>query len=147
MKFNWGHGLTVVIAIGVAGILTLVYLSTKQKIDLVTDDYYPRELVYEKQIQKQRNTQSLDQKILMTISDTITFHFPELSNHPSEIKGKILFYRPSDRTLDREEPVILDSAFKQKYPASLLKQGKFEVIIEWEYNQVEYLQKEIVSIQ
>ena len=146
MKFNWGHGLFVTILFGVAGIMTLVFLSSREKIDLVTEDYYPRELVYEKQIEKQKNTQKLNEKVFVFVTDTIIFQFPDISKDPFSIEGEILFYRPSDRAFDRKEILRLDSLYRQEFRAADFPSGKYEVILEWECDGIEYLQKEILFI-
>ena len=58
MKFNWGHGIVVTMGIAMSLILVLVYFSYQQTIDLVTEDYYPKQLVYENQIDKQNRITS-----------------------------------------------------------------------------------------
>ena len=47
---NWGYKILLVFAVFVAGILFLVYKSSNQKMDLVTTDYYEKELKYQQKI-------------------------------------------------------------------------------------------------
>lgn len=144
MKFNWGHGLFITIAISIAGILTLVYLSSRIKVDLVTEEYYPKELVYQEQIEKQKNTRNLIEKVSVNLADLMVFQFPAISADPSDIAGEILFYRPSDRALDRSEIIKLDTFYRQYFIISEFQTGKYDIIIEWNCENIEYMQKEIV---
>ncbi len=52
---NWGVGIAIVYILFVLGMLTLVFKSRSQKIDLVTENYYQQELAYQEEIDaKQR---------------------------------------------------------------------------------------------
>ena len=144
MKFNWGHGLFVVILLGVGGILLLVFLSTREKIDLVTEDYYPKELKYEKQIEKQKNTQKLPRKVSVNLAESLVIEFPEITEDASNIHGEIWLYRPSDKAFDKKEIIRLDSLFRQEFEISKYPAGKYEIILEWNCNNTEYYQKEIL---
>jgi hypothetical protein len=146
MKFNWGHGLFAVIVLGVSGILLLVYLSSKEKIDLVTDDYYPKELRYEEQIIRQKNTQNLSRKVSVTMERSLKLEFPDITAEASDIKGEIWLYRPSDKIHDRREVIRLDTIFRQEIELQNLPEGKYEVILEWNCNNTEYYQKEILYL-
>lgn len=144
MKFNWGHGLTIVIIICIVGLLSLVWLTTKSKVDLVTEEYYPKELVYEQQLQKMRNNNKLKQKITVQIQDSLYVYFPKVVTNPDSISGKILFYRPSDKNKDFTEKIRLDKTFKASYPLSKFDEGKYEMTIDWEFSGIACMQKEVV---
>ena len=144
MKFNWGHGITMAIIIMVLGMLWLVYRTTQAKIDLVTEEYYPKELVYEQQLQKMRNNNRLAEKIVVAISDSLHIQFPKVTVDPADIKGQIMFYRPSDKSMDFTEKISLNSSFKESYPLSKFEAGKYEMSVDWSFADTAYLQKEIL---
>ena len=52
MKFNWGTGIFLLYAGFAAVTIALVIFAMTKKVDLVTDNYYDKELKYEEQIQK-----------------------------------------------------------------------------------------------
>lgn len=122
----------------------MVFLSSREKIDLVTEDYYPKELKYEKQIEKQKNTLALPRKVSVDIAESLVLVFPEIGGDASDIKGEIWIYRPSDKAFDKREVIRLDSAFHQEFDISEFPAGKYEIILDWNCNDVEYYQKEIV---
>ena len=47
---NWGYKILFVYIAFVAGILAMVFGSSSQKVDLVTPDYYAKELKYQDKI-------------------------------------------------------------------------------------------------
>lgn len=142
MKFNWGHGLTTFIALGIIGILTLVYFTTRERIDLVTEDYYPKELKYEDQIAKIKNYQALKEKITLEESDVLWMHFPPMVQVSADISGTIHIYRPSDKDKDMTFPVSLNEDFKQVLPMKGLPRGKYEISVDWQANDQAYFYKQ-----
>ena len=141
MKFNWGHGLFVVIILGITGFLTLVFISTGERIDMVTDEYYPKELKYQDQIEKTKNYNALAQKIELKVNGDLAVVFPKLTDKPEGITGNIHIYRPSDKRLDLEKEIQLDTTYTTMFNKSVLQSGKYEVIIEWQANNQPYLAK------
>ena len=47
---NWGHKIIAVYVVFIAGMIFLVFKSSRQNIELVTEDYYAKELVYQQKI-------------------------------------------------------------------------------------------------
>lgn len=141
MKFNWGHGLFVVIILGITGFLTLVFITTRERIDMVTDEYYPKELKYQDQIEKTKNYNALTQKIELKVNGDLAVIFPKLTDKPEGITGNIHIYRPSDKRLDLQKEIQLDTTFTAMFNKSALQSGKYEVIIEWQANNQPYLAK------
>ncbi len=59
MKLNWGYKILLVYAVFVIGIMFLVFKSTRQKYDLVQDDYYAKELKYQNVIDASKRAKNL----------------------------------------------------------------------------------------
>ena len=59
MKFNWGYKITVFYLVFIAGIMYLVIQSSRQKMDLVTTDYYAQELKYQDKIDQSKRAGEL----------------------------------------------------------------------------------------
>ncbi len=141
MKFTWGHGIFVVIVLGVSGFLSLVYITTNERIDMVTDEYYPKELKYQEQIAKEINYNALGDRIRIESQDQLEIYFPRLTDNANNITGTVHLYRPSDKRLDIETDLKLDSAFCMRFDKSELRSGKYQLIIEWETEGKAYLSK------
>lgn len=148
MKFNWGHGIFLTIIICSSGILLLVYLSYQQKIDLVTEEYYPKELVYEDQISKIKNSNALAEKIsIERKNDSLLLTFPKIAVTADSIKGEIWFYFPSDKAEDKKMKIEPSENFIQSINLSNFKAGKYEIIFDWRVEQTKYFQKELFLFQ
>lgn len=79
-------------------ILTMVVIMMRQKIDLVEEDYYKKELNYEKQLTAQKVYASAKEKIgLETEKDSLFLYFP--STFQTE-DVTISLKRPDDKSLD-----------------------------------------------
>lgn len=146
MKFNWGHGIILVILLSMAGFLTLVFISTNERIDMVTEDYYPKELKYDDQIEKIKNYNALTKKVEITLEESLLIQFPDDMANADAISGLVHLYRPSDKDLDIEKEIKLDEAYRMTISKQDLKSGKYELIIEWQANGQPYLTKQAVYI-
>jgi hypothetical protein len=130
MKFNWGNGLFVVIILFIIVLFVLVYKATRQKIDLVSKDYYPRELRYDEVVEKKKNAaalgddisvEQLNSGLRITLPGKLKNEFPE---------GVFHLYRASDEKLDIRDTIPPDSTMQFIIPASLLKKGKYELYVD-----------------
>jgi len=146
MKFNWGHGIILILVVAISGYMILVYITTRQRVDMVTEDYYPKELKYEDQINKSKNYNALSQKVQVEIDQQLIIRFPKEAGSADEITGVIHFYRPSDKLLDIEKPIDLDNAFSMAFPKADFSAGKYELIIEWQVGETAYLTKQDIFI-
>ena len=59
---SWGKKIMFVYIVFVAGILFLVYKSSSQKVDLVTPDYYKKELAFQHTIEERERANALSGK-------------------------------------------------------------------------------------
>lgn len=147
MKFNWGTGI-VLAFIGFIGFIMyfVVTMSTNDKYDhdLVTEDYYKQELELQKNINKEKNAAQLKHNITYKKTNTgLLISFPE-DLDASKITGKVFLYRPSNKQFDFETPISL-SNHNLLVPDNRLLGGRWNITIDWEYNEIPYrFKKEIV---
>ena len=147
MKFNWGHGLTIAIIVSSLGFIFLVYKSTNQKIDLVTEDYYPKGLVYDKEIEKLKNASLLPEKVgIEAQQNVLLVKFPTSAFVDKKPKGTIYFYYPGAKEADKSISILVDSNNLQTIALGDFAKGKCEIRIDWQTDSVEYLQKESIFI-
>lgn len=146
MKFNWGHGITIAIIVCVLGLMTPVYLSMQQDIELVTEEYYAKELLFEKDIQKIKNFNKLKEDISIRMGDSVYVQFPAYFNRSTSPAGQITFYRPSDEILDVTADLNLNDSLYMAFPVSKFRKGKYEVIIDWKHEETPYLLKQAFII-
>lgn len=140
-KFNWGTGILIVIAIFLLAILLVVRSAFKQKINLVSEDYYPKELIYQEVIDKKKNVKKYSKEIVLTeLESKIYLIFPDSLNTDS-VSGNIHFYRPSDYEKDILYTINLNDSLTQVFNTSEFIRGKYKVIVDWEHAGVEYYQE------
>lgn len=144
MKINWGTAIVLAFIGFIAFILYFVIrVSTDERAnhELVTESYYKKELGYQKEIDAQQSVHDNNAALQFTRTEEgLLVGFPE-GFKAEAITGTIALYRPSNRRLDLEIPLQLQSA-ELLIPASKLLEGRWDITIEWEYRGKQFLQKE-----
>jgi hypothetical protein len=144
-KLNWGTKLAIGASIYVIAILTFVGFSTTQKINLVSKDYYPKEIEYQQQIDKIKNSQELKDQIEITQENgNLLIQFP--ANMHNQVKGEILFYRPADYESDSKTAIDIDENGLQKLNTNQLLKGMYTIKIDWEHNGIGYYKEEAIYL-
>lgn len=147
MKWNWGTGI-VLAMLGFIGFILyfVITMSTNKKYshDLVTEDYYAKEMAYQKEIDAETNTHNLIKKIVSKrVSNGWQLRFPKEFD-TDQIKGTIVLYRPSNQQLDFELPLVFtDHVFR--IPDNSLIQGRWNIIMEWVYQDQSFMYKEKIT--
>ncbi|OIQ24153.1 FixH family protein [Lacinutrix sp. MedPE-SW] len=143
MKWNWGTGIVVGMLAFMSFILYLVItMSTNEKYshDLVTEEYYEKEMLYQREIDAETNTYNLKEKIKNTKTNNgWLLEFPK-ELEPSKIKGKVFLYRPSNEKLDFNMPLNLTSS-NLLIPDNKMLDGRWNITIDWEYDGTKYMYK------
>ncbi len=143
IKINWGTGIVIAMVLFMIFILSFVYksLTPKYTHELVSEDYYKDELLYQKEIDKLNNAVKLDTKINLSNSDNgINIKFPDNLEY-QKVKGTISFQRYSNSNLDFIKSISMNSN-QYLIPDSILISGKWIVKIDWNYEGKEYLFKD-----
>lgn len=143
MKFNWGTGLAIWLGLFIIFIMYFVIrISTEKKYDydLVTEEYYQKEMVFQKEMDAEANSNSLESKISgKKIAEGWMLTFPENLDY-SKITGTVLLYRPSNKKLDFQLTLQL-STKSLLIPDDLMLPGRWNTIVKWQYEGEEYLYK------
>ena len=138
MKWNWGAKLILVFGIFVVAMTALVVMSMKQKIQLVTKDYYRDELRYQQVIDAASLANKLSAQIEITKLDSfIRIQLPQEMAGTS-VQGEILFYYISDAAKDRHWQLQTNTAAQQLIPLDKLLPGNYAVKINWTHNNLQY---------
>ncbi|MCK5087913.1 MAG: FixH family protein [Melioribacteraceae bacterium] len=146
MKFSWGVGISITIIVFLIGSLATVYFTTTVDYDLVAEDYYEKELVYQEQIDKMNRANALTQQLVIKLEgDNIQFKFPSIFNN-SEIEGEIYFYKPSSEDLDVRAAISLDEENSLYFSQADLSKGLWKIKVEWGVRGVEYYTEKIIMV-
>ena len=146
LKFNWGTGIFISIAVFMIIIIILTTIFMNQRVDLVTNNYYEKTLTYQNQIDTYKRTAELKEKVSFNYADNkINLSFPD-SFLKKVNDGKLYFYRPSDSRKDFTIPIQLDKNGSQVFNTSKIDKGYWKVEVQWTMNNQNYLMEKSVLI-
>ena len=135
IKWNWGWGIFLSIAAFMIIIVIIVGFMMTREVDLVTDKYYDKEIKFQEQINKEKRTSELAEKIEVNFTNiSLTISFPD----DATLKGELYFYRPSDLHKDFKIPINFDNNFKQVLDISTLERGLWKLQINWSLKGNDY---------
>jgi hypothetical protein len=134
---NFGKWIIVAFVLFGMFMAVLVAISFRQDVNLVADDYYAKELVYESQVDRIRNTKRLAVKptLVMKAGGEIELKYAGL---PLIQEGRVELFRPSDSHLDQEftlKPVPVEAITLQ--PVHIEK-GYYRLKMYWSMNGEPY---------
>lgn len=148
MKFNWGTGIVIGMAAFMIFILQYVIrvqLDEKYDNELVTDQYYQKEVEINANRVKQENAVKLHNRLRVeTSAEGIMVYFPD-EFKPNEIKGTISLYRPSNQSFDQTIPLELSSNHLL-IPTSKLVGGRWDISIDFTYQNNGYLKQQTLLL-
>lgn len=140
---DWGKGILLVIIGFVGFILTLVVISVKQEdIQLVTENYYEKEIKYQDQIEREKSAAALNRKVLEYDPQTKAL----ILDLPVGANGNLQLFRPSDARLDQGLDLNITEVGKTTVPLVKLKAGYWRVQLTWTENGVEFYEEKKISI-
>ncbi|MFC7772301.1 FixH family protein [Flavobacterium sp. GCM10027622] len=148
MRANWSTGIVMAFAIFITFILYFVLKvqgDAEYDHEMVTEDYYKKEIGFQTQLDKQQNAMDLSERVaVINTTEGLEIHFPK-SFDWNQIQGKVSLYRPSNQQLDFDIPISLSSS-NLLIPKTKLAGGRWDITIDWNYNGKGFLNKETVNL-
>jgi len=145
-NISWGTKIAILYSSFVILIVFMVIVSMQQKVELVSDDYYANELVFQNKINEINNANALPEKITYnTFNNHFTLIFPTFFKD-KQITGNIQFYRPSDKLKDVNLPIHLNADLEQSVDLKKLSKGMYKMKVEWNCNKIGYFTEETIVI-
>jgi hypothetical protein len=144
LKWNWGTGIALAYSAFALMIIAFVVNSFSKQIDLVTPEYYAKELVFQKQIEKEKRSSELTEDVtFMMDKDHLNLQFPE-EMKTQKISGKVQFFCPVDAKKDISFQIETDPNGKQTIALDQVKTGRYKLQISWETNGLEYYKEGVI---
>jgi hypothetical protein len=142
-KWNWGWGILIAIILFMGLTIARVLFFMDMDVDLVTDHYYDKEIKYQQQIDKEKRTAELNEKIKVNYSGNyIVVSFPK-AEMPT---GNLYFYRPANFHKDFQVPIEPDKNFNQLLDVSRLDKGLWRLQISWSSNKKDYYSEKTLML-
>lgn len=143
MKLNWGHKITIAMVLFMGFILYMVVSLSLTKVDLYSEDYYQKELDYEQHISAVKNSEGIENKIIISAhEDAIAVTFdPSIAKNIET--GSIYFYKPDNSEADKGFELKLSSN-RMIIPSRNFAKGTYTVKITWSKEGKDfYVEKQI----
>jgi hypothetical protein len=144
---SWGIKVIIGFSVFVIMVLIMVGRSMSEDVNLVTDNYYEKELKYQDQIDKVNRTKELKDNLKITSgTNAFLFKFPS-EFLPNEITGNIHLYRPSSHLQDVTLPIKSDTEGKQIIDNSKLERGLWKIKVDWAVNDTTYFNQKSIILE
>lgn len=127
---SWGYKIMIVYVAFAVGITAMVIKSSSQKMDLVTEDYYAKELKYQDNINANKRTEALSAKVKYKVANgQLVISLPnEFAS--KEIAGTLLLYCPSDDGKDiKKDFTTNNKTVTTLLPANI--KGAYQIQLSW----------------
>ncbi len=147
IKFNWGTGLLLTIITFMGITAGLVIFSMNRDVDLVTNHYYEKELVYQKQIDTEKRTADQNKEVQINYSGSVVNLFYPGITADDSVEGTVYFYRPSDGKKDFHVSVAPNEDGKQIISSSKISNGFWKVQVSWKHKGEEYYTEKSLLVE
>ena len=145
MKLNWGTSIAIFYSLFMAIMIFMVIRATQDKVQLVQENYYDKDLNYEAFRVSRANAEALVEKINFEVfaEDRLLISFP---NEKTDVEGTVTLYRPADRNLDQKFTLDLDQENNMAIGTTSLTKGLWRVRLDWNMHGKSYYQEEIITL-
>lgn len=147
MKLNWGYKILFVYLSFAGCILYLVYRTSLENRDLVSENYYEEELAYQKIIDLSKNTAKLSAAVEVEIDQVNNALQIRLPSEFSKINsvGKWNLYFAANRKMDVEGTINTNNGSQQiQLPAG--RKGNYTFKLEWKAEGQSYYFEKIIFL-
>ncbi|QHL89186.1 hypothetical protein GU926_17825 [Nibribacter ruber] len=124
----------------------LVYGTMQSDVDLVSKDYYAKELAYNQRMQQLSHAQNLDQPIQIIAAQAAGQLVVQFPAELQKATGSVLFFRPSNVQLDFEVPLKLNADGLQHFSTDSLQKGLWRVQVLGKVGDKEYFQQQDITL-
>lgn len=129
----WAVGISAFIVFFLVATITLVVIVSQQDYDLVTQNYYEKDLGYQNEIETRRRTNALGEKPRLELdraAKVCNVIFPVRPDYTA-LEGEVTLYRISDAARDLRHPLALDTQGRQFISVSDLQSGQWIFKLRW----------------
>ena len=148
-KSSWWPKLIIAAFVGFALFIgNMVRQAMRTEVDLVSQDYYQKEIAYQDHIDQVKATRKLEGQIQIVhaaAAGQLSLDFPA-SSRPAAGQGRVRFFRPSDAQLDFELPLLLNAEGQQHIPTARLARGRWRVQVSWTRQGKDYFLEKTITL-
>ncbi|MCF8240597.1 MAG: FixH family protein [Melioribacteraceae bacterium] len=143
---SWGTRIVIAFILFFILVAVVFTIASSQRVDLVTEDYYAKEIEYQDQIDRMTRANELSEQLAINYDgSSLLFSFPK-TFIPAQIEGNIHFYRPSDAREDKQFPIKLLESHELKMNGGDFSKGLWKIKVDWSVNDIEYFNEKKLMI-
>jgi nitrogen fixation protein FixH len=142
---NFGKKITVLYLCFVALIITMVMMCFGQKVELVSSDYYAKELKFQDQITAVNNEKELNKSINHFFNKKTITLILDSNLMTANLQGTVTFFRPSDSSKDLKIKMNFKNG-KQIIDKNNLLRGVYKLQLNWTSNGKNYYKEDEIFI-
>ncbi len=135
----WPISIMAFFALAITFFACFIVWAVRQREDLVSADYYEREVRYQSQLDSMNRSHAVATRTVVTFEpagQAIVITLPEAQT--PGVTGSIHLYRPSDARLDRELPLALATDGTQRLDTKQMADGLWKVRVKWNAGGQDY---------
>ena len=145
-KFIWGWGIALFYSSFVVFMLFMVWCTNLMKTELVTEDYYGKELKFQEQLDKMKRANVLSQPVNWTVqNNSVKLNFPG-DVKGKDVKAKVLFYRPDNSLRDFNVSCQPDSMGVCVINSDKFHHGVYKIEVDWSAGKETYYTEGVINI-
>ena len=137
----WPYAIVGYFAIAITGIACFITWAVKQNMDLVRNDYYEQEILFQKHLDAAARTKALGANAAINFNantHALCVRVPA-AHLAQSFSGKLRLYRPSDAKLDQRFELKPSAAGEQFLNTAQFVPGLWKARAEWTANDVAYV--------
>ena len=124
-----------------------VALAMTQDVALVSRDYYEEGLGHDRQMLARANAEALGDDLQIVVDHArgrVTVRWPAaMAPH---VRGSATWYRPSDPSSDREQPIVVDASGRVDLPTGALRRGLWHLQLRWRTGDTPYYAERLLVL-
>lgn len=147
MKLNWGNGIAIFYICFMIAMIFMVVKSAQNRVDLVQENYYEKDLNYEAFRQSRANAKAMVDPIQVSYlakERHLSISFPSAMQNAI---GEIALFRPSNKYMDKKYHLKLDdqSQMTISLPPDMRK-GLWYVKVDWIHQDKSYYSEQSIVL-
>jgi nitrogen fixation protein FixH len=135
----WPIAIIAYFAVFISAMVAWIIYASSQKMELVGEDYYEREVLYQREIDAAARARTEGANVAYSGAEhAITVHLPA-AHKAAAATGTIQLYRPNDSRMDQAIGLALAADGSQRVDARALAPGLWKLRVSWRVNGQDYL--------
>lgn len=127
---NWGNKIVIVFTVFVTGMIVMVVKAFQEEQQMVTSNYYEKELVYQQKIDAMKNLALLNDSVVVhQAQNVLVVKLPE-AMHVKQVNAMVHLYCPFNEANDQHVQLTTNNG-SLSMPLNNVQVGNYVVKTEW----------------